>query len=137
MEMLVVVISILVLLLLTSFGFIGFIALKNYLDKKFEDFEEGFTQISNQVAGVSEGITLIRESLKQQENNYKVLLEISKHITQIQSPARKNDIEKREPEEIPLDESMRIPIINGVNVRMEDENQSFPLDIITYGQKDN
>jgi predicted Holliday junction resolvase-like endonuclease len=42
---------------------------------------------------------------------------------------RKNDIEKVEPEDIPLDESMRIPIVDGVNIQFEGDNESYPVSI--------
>ena len=42
---------------------------------------------------------------------------------------RDNDIEKSEPEEIPLTEEMRVPIVEGVKIKFEDEEESLPIDI--------
>ena len=129
MEVLVVVICVLSLLLLAALGAGAVFFLKNYLDKQMAHLEERLNGLSAQGA-------LLKETLEQHKNDPQLLSFIAKHIARIEAPARKNDIEKREAEEIPLDENMRIPIISGVNVRMENENESFPIDIITYGQKD-
>lgn len=47
----------------------------------------------------------------------------------LESAAQENTIEKTENEEVPLSETNRIPIVDGVNVRFEDEEQIFPINI--------
>ena len=42
---------------------------------------------------------------------------------------RDNEIEKTEEEDIPLDENMRIPIVDGVNIQFEGDEQSYPVSI--------
>lgn len=51
------------------------------------------------------------------------------------TPVTENDIEKRSQEEIPLEESMRIPVVSGMKVRYEDENESYPIDLLKYGEE--
>src|SRR4051812_24276234 len=59
---------------------------------------------------------------------------IAPGVEKISAPQRRNDIEKKELEEIPLDESMRIPVIDGVNVKFENESRSYPINLIEYGE---
>lgn len=40
-----------------------------------------------------------------------------------------NTIEKKEEEQIPLGEMPRIPIVEGINVRFEDREETFPINI--------
>ena len=40
-----------------------------------------------------------------------------------------NPIEEKQEEDIPLGEMPRIPIVQGVNVRFEDDEESYPINI--------
>lgn len=44
-------------------------------------------------------------------------------------PQGENEIEKTEPEDMLLDENVRIPMINGMKVVFEGEDQTIPIDI--------
>jgi len=95
-------------------------------------------QLTNELHFIKEGLATVGEDAEATRLAIRelvpVLATIAAGVDRISAPQRRNDIEKKELEEIPLDESMRIPVVDGVKIKFENETQSYPINLIEYGE---
>jgi hypothetical protein len=84
---------------------------------------EHFKQLEKQSETFINSIEKIITSQKEEQEK------IAFQPIPLDSTAQENTIEKTEQEEVPLSETNRIPIVEGVNVKFEDEEQIFPINI--------